>query len=83
MLAGKCRVNLTPQDLDDWLAVLATLAPGGKTSMLQDIEAGRKTEVEIFAGRVVAMAKEHNLSTPVNQTILHIIKVLEEGGKRP
>ena len=78
MLAGKVAINLNRQDLDDWLSVLLTLAPEGKTSMLQDIEAKRKTEVEIFAGRVVSLGIEHGVPTPVNQTILHIIKALEE-----
>jgi 2-dehydropantoate 2-reductase len=78
MLAAKVSVNLSQKDVDDWLAVLSTLAPEGKTSMLQDIEAGRKTEVEIFAGRVAAMGIEHGVATPVNQTIMHIIKVMEE-----
>ena len=81
MLASKVSVNLSQKDVDEWLAVLSTLAPEGKTSMLQDIEAGRKTEVEIFAGRVVAMGIEHGVATPVNQTILHIIKVMEERGE--
>ena len=76
-LAGKISVNLTRKDLEKWLAILATLSPEGKTSMLQDIEAGRKTEVEVFAGKVVSMGEEYHVSTPVNLTILHIIKALE------
>ncbi len=76
-LAEKVSVNLTRKDLDEWLAVLSTLSPEGKTSMLQDIEAGRKTEVEVFAEKVVSMGEEYHVPTPVNQTILHIIKVLE------
>lgn len=77
-LAGKVSVNLAQKDLDEWSSVLSTLAPEGKTSMLQDIEAGRKTEVEIFAGKVVSMGIEYGVLTPVNQTILHIIKTMEE-----
>ncbi len=77
-LASKVAVNLTQKDLDEWASVLSTLAPEGKTSMLQDIEAGRKTEVEVFAGKVVAMGLEYGVATPVNQTILHIIKVMED-----
>ena len=76
-LAGRLSICLTEKDLEDWLAVLSTLSPDGKTSMLQDIEAGRKTEVEIFAGTVVALGREHQMATPVNETILHILKVLE------
>jgi len=46
--------------------------------MLQDIEAGRKTEVEVFAGKVVELGKANGVPTPVNQTVLNIIHVLEQ-----
>ena len=71
-------VNLVQQDIENWYAVLNTLSPQGKTSMLQDIEAGRKTEVEIFGGKVVALGEESGTPTPVNQTVLSIIQVLEQ-----
>lgn len=45
--------------------------------MLQDVEAGRKTEVELFAGRVVELGRKHNVPTPVNATVQRIIKVIE------
>lgn len=76
-LARSSGIDLGTDDVDEWLNILATLSPAGKTSMLQDIEAGRKTEVELFAGRVVTRGQEHQVPTPVNQTILRIIKVLE------
>lgn len=78
ILAEKVSINLTQKDLEDWTAVLSTLAPEGKTSMLQDIEAGRKTEVEIFSGTVISMGLEHNVPTPVNLAIMRIINVLEK-----
>jgi 2-dehydropantoate 2-reductase len=37
-------------------ANMGTLAPDGKTSMLQDVEARRKTEVEILGATVVGSA---------------------------
>jgi len=77
-LAEVLNVNLTSQDIDDWYAFLNTLSPQGKTSMLQDIEAGRKTEVEIFGGKVVELGKTYGILTPVNQTVLQIIRVLEQ-----
>ena len=76
-LAQKKNIDLTLVDLDEWCKIMATLSPHGKTSMLQDVEAGRKTEVEIFAGKVVALGREVREPTPVNDTVLHIIKVLE------
>ena len=76
-LAQAESINLTERDLTNWYALLHTLSPSGKTSMLQDIEAGRKTEVEIFAGKVVELGARHKIPTSVNQTILRIIHVLE------
>jgi 2-dehydropantoate 2-reductase len=76
-IAQKAQVNLDEDDLAQGLALPATLAPDGKTSMLQDIEAGRKTEVEMFAGKVIEFRQTYGIPTPVNQTLFHIIKTLE------
>jgi 2-dehydropantoate 2-reductase len=45
--------------------------------MLQDVEAGRKTEVEMFAGRVNALGKEYGIPTPVNEMLFRKIKAIE------
>jgi 2-dehydropantoate 2-reductase len=78
-LASVMHVNLIQQDIVDWYHFLNILSPQGKTSMLQDIEAKRKTEVEIFGGKVVALGKIHGVPTPANQTVLQIIHILEQG----
>jgi 2-dehydropantoate 2-reductase len=78
VLAQHIGVNLVEKDIDDWNAFLQTISPVGKTSMLQDIEAGRKTEIEMFGGKVVELGKAHGIPTPVNQTLLQIINVLEQ-----
>jgi 2-dehydropantoate 2-reductase len=77
-LAGAAGVDLVEKDIDDWYAVLDTLSPQGKTSMLQDVEAGRKTEVEMLAGKVVDLGQKYGIATPVNQTMLRIIRVMEQ-----
>ena len=76
-LAQPAKVNLEQKDIDDWYAVLNGLSPQGKTSMLQDVEAGRKTEIEIFGGKVLELGNQFHISTPVNQTVVSIIKVME------
>lgn len=76
-LAQAAQIDLTEQDLLDWYPVLNRLSPLGKTSMLQDVEAGRKTEVELFAGRVAALGEQYGIATPVNQAVLRIIQILE------
>lgn len=73
-------IALREEDLEGWFPVVETLSASGKTSMLQDVEAGRKTEVEMFAGRVVAMGRELSVATPVNQALLDAIHVIEQLG---
>ena len=78
VLAGSAGVNLVEKDIEDWYAVLYTLSPQGKTSMLQDVEAGRKTEVEMLAGKVVELGQGCGIATPVNRTMLQIIRAMEQ-----
>jgi 2-dehydropantoate 2-reductase len=53
------------------------LNPQGKTSMLQDVDAGRKTEVEMFAGRVITLSRQYNVPVPVNQMLFDQISEIE------
>ena len=76
-LAREVKINLSEKDIVDWHAFLTNLPPTGKTSMLQDVEAGRKTEVEIFAGKVLSLGEQFRVPTPVNQTLFRILKVTE------
>jgi 2-dehydropantoate 2-reductase len=48
-----------------------------KPSMVQHLEAGRKTEIDALNGAVVGMARETGISTPINETITSLIKGLE------
>lgn len=79
-VAEPAGVDLREGDIQDWYTALKTLAPEGKTSMLQDIEAGRKTEVETFAGKVVTLGEKYGIPTPANEVVLWIIRMLEGGG---
>ena len=54
-----------------------TMIPEGRTSMFQDIEAHRKTEVDIFAGTIIELGKKHNIPTPYNNVLYKMIKVIE------
>lgn len=76
-LAHKEGINLSESDIDEYLRIFSTLSPQGKTSMLQDVEAGRKTEVESFALAVMNLGKKHGIPTPVNQTLYYMIRVIE------
>ena len=70
-------VRLTEDDLAYWLGVLDALAPEGKPSMAQDIEAGRGTEVELFAGTVCRLSQVHGLHAPINERLYRSIREME------
>ena len=43
-------------------------------SMLQDIKAGRRTEIEALNGAVVELAEEHGLAVPINQMLTTLVQ---------
>lgn len=77
-IAQKKGIDLSEQDLVDRIPIVRGLIPDGKPSTLQDIEAGRKTEVETFAGDVIRMGQELGVATPYNEIFYHMIYALEE-----
>lgn len=47
-------------------------------STLQDLDAGRHTEIDMFSGAMMRMGKELGIPTPYNEYTFHMIKALEE-----
>ncbi len=76
-LSAKAGVDLTEKDVDDCLKIVRRLSPEGKTSMLQDVEAHRKTEVESFAGTVIDLGRKYGIATPANDMFYRMIRTLE------
>jgi len=67
-------IGLDESDIQSWLDLLSTLSPEGKTSMLQDVENGRPTEVELFAGTIIPIAERHHIDVPVNRRLYAALK---------
>lgn len=78
-IAQKEGVNLTEEDYQNYIKVLYTLNPNGYPSMRQDALAGRKSEVELFAGTVLAIAGKHQVPVPVNTWYYQRIQEMEAG----
>jgi 2-dehydropantoate 2-reductase len=76
-IARAMKVDLSEKDIEEWYKVLEPLNPAGKTSMFQDVEAGRKTEVEMLAGTVIELGKRHGVPTPVNRRLFDELKKIE------
>lgn len=53
-----------------------------RTSMVADLEAGRRTEVDEFQGEIVRLGKAHGAATPVNARVLAAVGRCEAGERR-
>ena len=77
MIAGFEGYVITDDEFDEWVALLDSFAPEGKPSMRQDGEARRKSEVELFAGTMLRLAKKHGAGVPVNSWLYEKVKEIE------
>ena len=54
-----------------------------KASMLQDLERGLKTEVDVINGAVAGRGREYGVETPVNARVVELMHAMERGERRP
>lgn len=64
--------------IDDSSGRGSAVKASARYSTLQDIDAGRHTEIDMFSGALVRMGKELRIPTPYNEYTYHMIKALEE-----
>ena len=58
---------------------MLAIDPHARSSMWQDIQAKRPTEIDYLNGAVVKLGLKHQVATPVNSAIVEGIKQLEQG----
>lgn len=78
LISQAININLSEEDIDNAMEMLKQLDPKGKSSMMQDVEAKRKTEVEMFSGKLCQMGERLNIPTPINRMFYNLIRVIEE-----
>jgi len=70
-----------PRDfLDVFYGTLVPSTAGHKSSMLQDILAGKRTEVDALNGAVIKLADAHGLAAPYNRTVYGLVEFVETSG---
>lgn len=77
IIAGYEGVNISTIDVEDTIKYLTTYKFPKKTSMLQDVIARRKTEVDYISGDIIKLSKKWNYPCPVNLTMYYLIKSKE------
>src|SRR3954447_26959355 len=76
--------GIEPHHFDE--AALARMMEGSanvKPSMLQDLEAGRATEVDVVNGGVASRAREYGIATPCNDAVVELVHAIERGERAP
>jgi len=70
-------VSITKDEIMDNLINIIKDTGENKSSMLQDIEWKRKTEIEFLTGYILERATEYGINTPSNRIIYELVKQLE------
>jgi len=65
------------QGVEERLRSVCTATAGNRSSMLQDILAGRTTEIEALNAQVVSRGAAHGVPTPVNHFLTRLLRALQ------
>lgn len=77
-IAGYEGVDLGNRDIAEILEYLTTYPYPKQTSMLQDVLAKRRTEVDYISGDIIRLSNKWNCPCPVNLTMYYLIKSKEK-----
>jgi len=77
MLSKYEGINLADSEVQHYIDIIATLDPKGFPSMAQDRKAKRYSELEMFAGTILELAKKHQVEVPANQFLYDEMKKIE------
>ncbi|TXT57607.1 MAG: 2-dehydropantoate 2-reductase [Candidatus Thorarchaeota archaeon] len=70
-------INLTTEDPVRYALGTAKATSSNINSMLQDIRAGKLTEIDSITGKIINYAKELGIPTPASETVYALVKALE------
>ncbi len=73
-------VHLPADDVLGRVAEVARLTADNKSSMLQDVDRGKRTEIDHITGYIIRTAKLHGLEMPLSEFVYYEVKNLETEG---
>lgn len=76
-VARAAGVDLSDESARARVEAVAEATAENRSSMLQDIERGRRTEVDALHGAVVDYGERHGVPTPVNRTLAGLLRTWE------
>lgn len=74
-------------NVPDWVfrilgSKMLAIDPQARSSMWEDLECGRRTEIDWINGEVVKLAASLGRSAPINARLIELIRAAEHGGRR-
>lgn len=76
-VAAALGIKLDTPNVYDYLMEIAEKTAKNRSSMLLDVEMGRRTEIEEISGKIVKAARENGIETPVTSSLLSMVRFLE------
>ncbi len=70
-------IDISVEEAIEQTKEVARLTSDNKSSMLQDIEGGKRTEIDSICGAIVKLGMEKNIPTPVNSSLMAVVKGIE------
>jgi len=74
-------VDLGEVDFENHLRKVVETTSENRCSMLQDVMAGRATEIDSLCGAVVERGESFGIPTPANQSLHALVKGIERSGE--
>ncbi len=78
-IASRCGVTLAYPDPRESARDVCRTTAQNRSSMLQDILRGRRTEIDSINGALVGKAEELGIQAPVNETLTCLVRSIERG----
>ncbi|MDV4145232.1 MULTISPECIES: 2-dehydropantoate 2-reductase [Shimia] len=70
-----------PSLLFNWVArSMLTIDPNARSSMWEDLQEGRRTEIDELQGMIVELGREKGIKTPINACVAELIREAEAKG---
>jgi len=76
-VAKAAGINLGEIDPEEFLRKVVLATAENRVSMLQDLMAGRRTEIDVLCGAVVSRGLELRIPTPRNEMLLALVRGIE------
>ena len=84
LVAEGCGIRLPHKSTYLWTRSIARRTASNRSSMLRDIELGRRTEIRNINGEICRMGRDLAIPTPLNAALISVVESLEKrkGGER-